>query len=236
MTNQKISAFYQREYSCLYCQSTFATTKIRSRFQSASEYQSDFCPVYRNNEHNPLYYFVNVCPECGFSFTEQFSKHFPQQTREVIKQKLETRWNKEDYGEKRTHNHAVTTYKLAIFSGEMKLEDPTILAGLCLRLAWLYRQKQQTEEEARFMNYALKQYLRSFTDSQLIGMEISELKILYLIGELNRRLGDLEQAVYYFSKVTQHRNRNAEPAIVKMARDQWGTVRKEKNELGSTTP
>jgi len=34
--------------------------------------------------YNPHVYYVNVYPECGFAFSEEFSDQFPKGTKEII--------------------------------------------------------------------------------------------------------------------------------------------------------
>jgi hypothetical protein len=50
---------------------------------------------------------------------------------------------------------------------------------------------------------------------------MSEMKVLYLLGELYRRLEEHNKAIKFFSLVLEHKNKNLETGIVKMARVQW---------------
>lgn len=58
--------------------------------------------------------------------------------------------------------------------------------------------------------------------------------MLYLIAELSRKIGDIEYATRYFSKVIEKQNSSLEPTIVEMAKDRWQEIRaqKEKEAIG----
>ncbi|AET66343.1 hypothetical protein Desor_0650 [Desulfosporosinus orientis DSM 765] len=221
-------AFYEKKMTCIYCSSPFVTQKVRSRFSVPYKIDSDFCPHFREGNYNPHYYFVNVCPECGFAFSEEFSDHFPVGTKEAIKLGIANKWTKRDFGQFRESKQAIETYKLAILAGSLKKEKNAVLAGLSLRLAWLYRAEGIFDQEKRFLALALQSYEESFLYSDFTGTSMSELRVLFMVGELSRRLGQPEKAIAYFSKIIQHKEANEEPKIVNLARKQWQEMIEEK--------
>ena len=223
-------AFYEKKLTCLYCAKPFNTLRVRSRFAIPYQIDSDFCQHYRAGNHNPHFYFVNVCPECGFAFSEEFSEQFPKGTREIISVQITGHWTKRDFGQVRDNQQALEAYKLAILAGSLKKEKNAVLAGLCLRLAWLYRLENNVEQEKRFMGMSLKAYEESFVHSDFAGTSMSELKVLFIIGELSRRLGQYSKAITYFSKIIQHKNAKDEQKMVNMAREQWRVTTEEKRQ------
>lgn len=228
---QKMEPFYEKKLTCLFCNKPFSTLKVRSRFAIPYQIDSDFCPHYREGNVNPHFYYVNVCPDCGFASSEEFSDAFPVGSREVIKVQITGHWIKRNFGQERDVHHAIESYKLAILAGSLKKEKNAVLAGLCLRLAWLYRSEGQEEQEKRFLGLALNAYEQSFVHSDYTGTSMTELKVLFMIGELSRRLGQYEKAVSYFSKIIQHKNAKDEQKMVNMAREQW-RVTVEENRQG----
>lgn len=218
---QAIKPFYEKKMTCVFCGKQFNTLKVRSRFAIPYQIDSDFCPHYRTGNFNPHFYFVNVCLECGFAFSEEFSDQFPLGSKEVIRVQITRHWTKRNFGLERDFQQAAESYKLAILAGSLKKEKHAVLAGLCLRLAWLYRNENNNEQERRFLGLALSQYEESFVASDFASTSMSEIKVLFMIGELNRRLGQYKEAVSYFSKIIQHKNAKDEPKMVNMAREQW---------------
>jgi len=225
-----LESFYEKKLTCIYCNEPFNTLRVRSRFAIPYQIDSDSCPHYREGNYNPHFYFVNVCTECGFAFTEEFSDQFPKGTKEIIRVQITEHWTKRNFGQVRDIQQALEAYKLAILAGSLKKEKNAVLAGLCLRLAWLYRSENNSEQEKRFMGMALNAYEESFVLSDFAGTSMSELKVLFMIGELSRRLGQYPKAVSYFSKVIQHKDAKEEQKIVNMAREQWRETMEEKHQ------
>lgn len=62
-----------------------------------------------------------------------------------------------------------------------------------------------------------------FTDTHL-----TEVKLLYIISELSRRLILREQATRYFSRVIEMQRETIEKGIVAMAKDSWAEMREKK--------
>lgn len=221
-------AFYEKKMKCLYCSSPFITRRVRSRFSVPYKIDSDFCPHYREGNYNPHFYFVNVCPECGFAFSEEFSEQFPLGTKDAIQLRITKKWKKRDFGQIRDFKQAAEAYMLSILAGSLKKEKNSVMAGLSLRLAWLYREEDIVDQEERFLALALKGYEESFLYSDFTGTSMSELKVLFMVGELSRRLGQHDKAVMYFSKIIQHKEANEEPKIVNLARKQWQETTEDK--------
>ena len=224
---QSLEPFYEKKITCVFCGKAFNTLRVRSRFAIAYQIDSDFCPHYRAGNYNPHHYFVNVCPECGFAFSEEFSDQFPIGSKEVISVQITGHWTKRDFGQVRDIQQALESYKLAILAGSLKKEKNAILAGLCLRLAWIYRTENNLEQEKRFQSLALKAYEESYIVSDFIGTAMSELKVMFMIGELSRRLGQYNKAVSYFSKIIQRKNAKDEQKMVTKAQEQWRATMEE---------
>jgi uncharacterized protein (DUF2225 family) len=221
----QVDALYDQTIHCLVCHQSYTTKKIRSRFIRAVKHDTDFCSYYHSEDLNPLFYYVNVCPHCGFSATEEFSSYFPPTTLETIQKNICQSWKGSDYSGKRTFQEAVNTYKLGIYSATLKREKHIVLAGLYMRLAWLYRTYQIHDQEERFMRLALQEYKSSYSEDDFVGTHMSEVRILYLIGELNRRLNNTKEAILYFSKVIAKKNQTIEKGIIQMAHERWQEIR-----------
>lgn len=224
-----INPLFDKKYTCPYCENQFQTKKVRSSAQAFVNRDADFCTYYRHQQFNPILYTVNVCPNCGFSFTDQFSPGMLPVVKKSVQDKLASKWTSKDYGELRSIPEAIVTYKLAIFSAELKFEAHSVKAGLYLRLAWLNRFQEKTPEEKRFLQLAVSEYEQSYVHSDYIkaDKEMSEIRLLYLIGELMRRIEKYDQSIKYFGKVIELRNRTIETGIVSLAYDQWSLARQE---------
>lgn len=224
----KVTPFYDKKNKCLNCNHQFTTTKIRSRFVRIAAPETDFKPVYTNHKVNPTYYNVSVCPLCGFAFTEEFSPYFAPGAKELIKKTITEKWSGRSFGAIRDIDEAIETYKLAYLSATLKKEKSIAIAGLTLRIAWLNRDKRNTEEEVRFLTIARNMYADSYSEEDYVGTQMSETRVLYLIGELSRRIGDDEEAVRNFSRIIEQQRTTLEPQIVDLAKARWREMREEK--------
>ncbi|MHA6258793.1 DUF2225 domain-containing protein [Sporosarcina sp. CAU 1771] len=223
-----ITAFYKKEVNCIHCKSNFKTIKIRSRFVRISSHETDFKPSYTNPLVNPLYYNVAVCPECGFSFTEDFSPYFAPGTKEDIDKHITSKWRKRSFEDERNIDQAIETYKLAYLCATFKKEKPLSIAGLVLRISWLYREQKNVAEEMRFMKISQNLYTLAYSEGDHIGTQMSEARVLYLIAELARRTGDEAVAIQGFSRVIEAQRTSADPLVLEMAKDRWQEIREEK--------
>jgi len=224
-----ISALYDKSVACRCCETPFTTKRIRSGSLTMVQRDTDFCTYFKERSLNPIFYTVNVCPQCGFAFTDQFAEKLTLEQAKTIQKEITSKWTPKNFGSVRTMAEAIASYKLAIFAAELTEQPHSVKAGLCMRLAWLYRFAQNEKEELRFMRLAVEEYEQSYihSDYKQGDKEMSEVRLLYLIGELHRRTGSYEQAIRYFGKALEFRDRTIEKGILRMAQDQWHLAHEE---------
>jgi uncharacterized protein (DUF2225 family) len=223
--SEELKPLYDKKVNCPICTFSYTTKKIRSRFIRVEKIESDFLIHYQDKNLNPIFYEINICSKCGYAFSDTFSTLFSASALESIKSQITANWKGRDFSEERSIEHAVETYKLAILSAALKQEKNIVLAGISLRLAWLFRLLNDHEQEKRFMNISLEKYKSSYMETDFIDTKLTEMRVLYLIGELARRLELWEESVKYFSRVINHKNRAIETKLVEMAREQWYLIR-----------
>lgn len=233
LLKQQIEPLYDKEITCLVCGERYTTKRIRTRFIRTERIESDFFTVYKDDSCNQYLYEVHVCPNCGFAASDQFSNSFPPEAKNRIEQDISSRWKPRDFGKERTVVDAIMTYKLAALSATLKKEKHIVLAGIYMRLGWLYRMMEEEDQEQRFLRLALKEYEQSFEQSDFIGTQLTEIRVIYLLGELNRRVGSETEAIKYFSRVIQHRQRDTDAKVIEMAREQWYLIRNQEESFGS---
>ena len=221
----ELEALFDKKCKCSICNHSFTSKKIRSRFVKLSHTDSDFCPTYSPSENNPVLYHILVCPNCGYSFSDDFSPYFPPNTMETIQEKVSTHWVPQNFSEKRSVEDAIKTYKLSVYCASLKKEKHITIAGMYLRIAWLYRSMGNSEQEHRFINLALSEYQETYSTQDYQGTPVSEIRVLYLIGELYVRTGNIKESSKYFSKVIEQQKRTTEMRIVEMAKERWNEVR-----------
>lgn len=221
---EELQPLFGRNQECHLCKKSFVTMKCRSKFIKVDRYDTDFCPIYNEDSVNGLLYNIFVCPSCGYSFSSDFSGYFPPGTKDAITENITNKWVPFDFGNERSTKEAIRAYKLAAYTATLKKEKYVVIAGLYLRIAWLYRSQGKALEQ-RFMELAFHNYYQSFSRDDYRGTQVSDVRILYLLGELARRIGNEETAVHYFSKVIESRKRTVETKLIEMAQERWKEIR-----------
>lgn len=220
----EVVPLYQIKVNCIQCESSFQTSRIRSSFKKGGRRESDFYVEYKEN--NPNFYVVRVCPFCGFASTENFSEGITQSAKEQFYEKITSQWNQHDYGGERTWDEALQTFKLALVCAQIKQETDRIIAGILHHITWLYREKNNEEQEKRFLQFALESYIKVY---EYEGIDLNNARLMYIIGDLHRRLGNYNDAVQWFSRVVNDK-KIMDAAMIRACREQWAVVREEMQE------
>lgn len=217
----ELSPLFMIKVDCTCCEQTFQTSRVRPSFRKPVRTDSDFCIHYKS--FNPDYYVVRVCPFCGFAFTENFSERMTSKHKQLYYEKLGKNWNALDLTGERDWNAAVQSYKLALLCAQIKEEKDRVIAGMLHHIAWLYRYKGDTEQEKRFLEFALEAYVKVFETE---GADVNNARLMYLIGEIHRRLGDYRKAVLWFGKVINDK-KIMDSAMIRACREQWALIRED---------
>lgn len=217
-----VEPLFTVKVTCICCGFIFETSRVRPSFKKANGTESDFNVRYKLV--NPDYYVVRVCPQCGFSTTENFSDKLTVEQRGDFELRVRINWIPKDYGGERTWEDALRTYKLGLLCAQIKGEKDRVVSGILHHIAWLYREKGDQENEKRFLQFALDSYVRVYENEG--SPEVNNARLMYLMGELNRRLGDYYAAVRWFYKVIQDK-RITDSAMIQASRQQWVVTRED---------
>jgi len=216
-----IEPLYKINVRCMHCMYAFQTSRVRPSFKKGIGTDSDFCVHYK--DHNPDFYVVRVCPKCGFSSTENFTDRLSDEQKEHFQRRIAKNWVERDYGEERSWKDALETYKLALLCAQIKQERERVVAGLLHHIAWLFRFEGQFEEEHKFLKFALDAYTNMYEHE---GLDINNARLMYLMGELNRRLQNYNEAVKWFSRIINDK-RIMDAAMIRKSREQWAVTRED---------
>lgn len=213
---------YQSKLQCICCETPFATSRVRPSFKKAIATDTDFCGYYKDDV-NPDYYVVRVCPICGFASTENGLDRLNDLQKRKYMDVVGMRWVPADYGGNRTAKQALACYKLALLSAQTVGEKERVVAGILHHIAWLYRYESNMAEEQRFLRFALQAYIRVYEEE---GASLNNARLMYVIGELHRRIGEYNDAVRWFSRVVNDK-KIVDSAMIRACREQWQLIREE---------
>lgn len=220
---------YQINVKCACCETDFKTSRVRPSLKRAVRSDSDFCSYF--SSVNPDYYVVRVCPYCGFASTENFSDTLTAKQKKNYYDKIGVHWKVKDYGGERTEAEAMECYKLALLTAQAIDENIRVIAGILHHIAWLYRYQGNQEQENRFLAFALDAYIKVFEQER----DGSNARLMYLIGELNRRLGNYNEAVRWFGRVIKDK-KIMDAGMIRASREMWQVMREEMTRGGQELP
>lgn len=221
---------FQINVNCICCEQSFQTSRVRPSLKRAVRADTDFCSYFKTV--NPDYYVVRVCPYCGFASTENFAERLNEKQKADYYAKIGSMWKQRDYGGERSAADAMECYKLSLVSAQTVGEKDRVVAALLHHIAWLYRYEGNKEQEDRFLRFALDAYVRVYETE---SASISNARLMYLIGELNKRLGDYHEAVRWFGRVI-HDKKIMDAAMIRASREQWQHIREEMTGRGLELP
>lgn len=212
------SALYNKEIKCPVCSKNFSITKVKAKTSKLLKRDSDFCTLYEGI--NPIVYDVWVCENCGYSAQSDKFETISTKDGALIFEAIGKRWTKRSYVGERTNEMAIETFKLALYNAQIRKARPLEFAKICIRIAWLYRMNND-EKEKDFLNFALKYYDEGFQKENFPVDKLDEVTCMYMVAELNRRVGNLDEAIKWFSRLISSPESRKNPNIVELAREQY---------------
>ncbi len=230
MTEAK-ETLYSKSFTCPVCTKGFTSQKVRTSAIRTLSRDSDFYTRYVGDD--PTWYEVLVCPNCGYSAFEAGYQDLSVAQKALLAKTIKPKWKQRDYGGERTLAEAIKTHMLAMICYQVIAAKKTTAGKLCLRLAWLYR-GQDEEKEMSFLESAVRNLEEGYVSERLDENKANEINVMYLLGELNRRIGRYPEASRWLSQVL------AEPEIKKVrhielkAREQMGQVREDYSRAKAT--
>ncbi len=210
--------FWKKSLTCPMCTAEFQAVRVFTDAVKIKDRDSDLKPTYEGVNYS-LFQPI-TCPVCFYStFEDDFSKApKPQEAEKIRKFLAKIRESvKIDLSENRTLKDAASIYAItaAIYT---ILGKPLKIAEAYLKLAWIYRDIANDDEERKALQNALRFFLESYTKESL--SEEQQVMVLFYLGEINRRLANKKEAVKWFSKLLQSYGNSSSP-YVKLARMQW---------------
>lgn len=219
------SLIYDKQITCPVCESVFKARSVKTSSYRVLKQDSDF--FIRYAVINPYFYDVWVCNSCGYSaMKNDFNKIRNYQT-DAIREKITPKWNGRNYPEVYDLNVAIERYKLSLLNYFLMEAKASKKAMNCLKLAWMYRLMEDQSNELVFLKQALEGFNEAFfnEDFPIYGMD--KFTCMYLIGELNRRIGNSAEAMNWFSRVIT--TQSVPQKLKDRARDQKDLIKEDES-------
>jgi uncharacterized protein len=217
-------ALYEKDFKCPICNNNFSSKRVRVSSYRVDRRYEDFYTTYKGD--SPMHYEILVCPNCGYAASENNFDNLSAKELNSLKETLSGKVVNRSFCGERTVNDALDSFKLALFIAKSRDAKDSIIAGLTLKLAWIYREMKD-EKELEFLQYTLDYYKQAYDKENLPLGNLDEISVQYLLGELSRRVNKLNDAIFWFNKAVSNPERISNPRIEKMAREQWMMVKEQ---------
>lgn len=194
-----VDCLYEKSYVCSVCDNAFKSKTLRKGkaifVKNDIDLKSYFEPI------QPDYYDVVICNKCGYSaLTSRFNK-VTQSQADLILENISKRFVPKNYPELYTIDIAIERYKLALLNCiTMKSKDGE-KAYICLKIAWLYREKKDTKNEQAFLKSAFKGFTTAFVKENFPICGMYENTVIYIIAALAYELGLKEHSKKFLSSL-----------------------------------
>jgi uncharacterized protein (DUF2225 family) len=188
----KLRSAYAR---CPLCSHAFRAPSVGTYVTVGRE--SDLCPklLGRQSDGSRLIRSgITMCPACSFAAGEDFGDlDLSFDERYDIEERL-----KEDGLLKvfRASPPPWLAFHAAEVCGQERGLRARDLGDLCLRASWVCRKDREYPFESTFQLRAVRYFIRALREEGLRGRELSV--TTYLVGELNRRLGNHREALNWY--------------------------------------
>lgn len=216
---------YSVKEECPICCYEMQVTKVRSRLIKVSE-DNDFCSHYKG--FNPYYYTVWACQHCGYAADGRGFKELKQSDMERLAMILLRKNMVMEYSPNRSRAEAIQAFKHAIFQAGFVRQRPAKIAGLCLKLGWLYREAKEEEKERDMLVMAAHYYDQALATERFPIGGMTDNTVIYLLGVLYYRTGEMEKSMRYLSRLISDKGARFEYRIYKKAQDLWQDIRDQK--------
>jgi uncharacterized protein (DUF2225 family) len=208
---------YSVDVECPVCGNHFQGVKL---FESKLKQVSHDAELRaRFEDIEPVHYKVWVCPRCLYAdFVNRWSDLSTSQKAALKESEAKRAGLVRDLPEpEESAEKAVNDYRLLIESlMEIKAAANTI-AGAWLNMAWLYDDLGAAESAADARKQALAAYEKLYLEARSLSPAL-EVQALYIIGELNKKLGNAKQAHEYLLRVL-HYKEHSMAMLTELARD-----------------
>ena len=213
---------FDKGYTCPVCDNEFKSKMIRTGKVRLIGADDDLRPIYQDVDS--LKYDAIMCPKCGYAALNRYFNFVMSSQAKAIKESISSNFKYEEDPEATiyTYDDAITRHKMALACTVVKRGKSSEKAYTCLKLGWLCRGKRELlmksevalkeeiasllDEEKECLENAFEGFKDAFgkEDFPMCGMD--QHTMLYLLGELAFRTGNLEDAKRYVSKVLTARD------------------------------
>lgn len=216
---------YRGRFTCPVCDSRFESLKVSFSRLRLKERHSDFHVEYHDFE--PEVYYITVCRFCGYAAPNFAYTELTPGEKKTLGELAVSLYDGRDFTGERSVEDALECFRRAELFAQKRRWPHGLWGTILLHRAWLLRGghgDDSKEEEATLASAAEHFRIAYESESRLPGT-MTKQAFAYLIGEISRRLGNIEEAVRWYSEVLKDPAASAQPALLRLTRQQWQLAR-----------
>ncbi|MCR3758815.1 DUF2225 domain-containing protein [Clostridium felsineum] len=218
---------YDKTLTCPVCSTPFKARTVKTSAIRILKKDTDFFIYYKNI--NPYFYDVWLCPVCGYAAMKSDFEKIKSYQKELVEKNISLKWHSKKYPEVYDLNIAIERFKLSLLNYVAIEAHSSKKAMNCLKLAWMYRISKNDEMEKLFLKNALEGFDDAYYNESFPIYGMNKFSMMYLIGEIHRRIDDDDKAMLWFSNLIT--NPMAPQKLKDMARNQKDLIREKEKKL-----
>ncbi|AGF59072.1 MULTISPECIES: DUF2225 domain-containing protein [Clostridium] len=194
-----LNHLFDKNIICPVCDAHFKAKTVKSKSPRISSRDSDFFIRY-SPVVNPYFYDVLICNSCGYAAMRSDFDNIKTHKKELVFSNVTPKWKPRVYPDILDEKLAIERYKLALLNAVLlDLQDST-KAMLSLKIAWMYRLLNDSNQEKTFLTQALDGFNDAYSKELFPIYGLQRDAFMYMLGELNRKLGNTQNALLWYSK------------------------------------
>ena len=214
---------FDKNYTCPVCEKEFKAKAIRTGKIKLVAADSDLRPKYHSVDS--LKYDVIACPICGYAALNRYFNYMTSSQAKLIKMNISNSFR--GLGQESdvvSYDSAIMKHKLALANTVVKRAKASEKAYTCLKTAWVLRGKAESlsedmpdykkvkeelaAEEREFLQNAYDGFMEAFPKEVFPMCGMDENTVCYLVGELARRTGHMDDAKRWVARVLVSKTAN----------------------------
>lgn len=214
---------FDKTIKCPVCDKEFKSKTVKTGKVKLVSADTDLRPKYLLVDS--LKYDAIACPYCGYAALNRFFPYMTSTQAKLVKANISATFKGlKQEGDIITYDEAITKHKLALVNAIVKHAKFSERAYTCLKTAWLLRGKAETlpedtkdydriietlkKEELEFITNAYSGFVEAFSKETFPMCGMDEHTTTYLVSDLARRIGKLDESMRWISKVLVARDAN----------------------------
>jgi len=193
-----INHLFDKQIICPVCNSQFKSKTVKSKSPRVVSKDSDF--FIRYSVANPYFYDVLICNSCGYAAMRSDFDKLKVHKKDLVFSNVTPKWKPREYPDVLDEKLAIERYKLALLNAVL-LNLPNSTKGMIsLKIAWMNRLLDNSDQETLFLKQALEGFNNAYINEIFPIYGLQRDSLMYLLGELNRKVGNYEDALLWFSR------------------------------------